>query len=180
MRVHLWVHSLWCAAVLVMAGCGSRPSAPALQDGPVYRDDREGFRFFVPEGWKQRARGTVPRGSIEGERMLAEYKSPRGLPATLQVTVTDLPESESLDDYLAKNTKTGEDWRLQGAVESFTINNVPAARIKYVKGRDDSQMIREVVAFRKGVRVYFFKSFYAKVDVRSRDALQTAVETIVW
>ena len=165
---------------LLLPGCGSRPSAPKLKDGPFYRDDREGFRFFVPEGWTQRARGSVPRGAIQGERMLAEYKSVKGAPAALQVTVTDLPESDSLADYLAKNTLTGEDWRLQNPAEEFTLNSVPAARITYVKGRDENQMVREVVAFRKGVRVYFFKSYYAKVDQRSRDALKTAVETVVW
>jgi hypothetical protein len=172
-------------AVLLMAaaglgGCGSRPSAPALKDGPIYRDEREGFRFFVPEGWSQRARGSVPPGPIEGERMLAEYKAVKGYPAALQVTVTDLPESEGLPEYLVKNTLTGEDWRLKGQAEPFTINNVPAARITFVKGKEESQIIREVVAFRRGVRVYFFKSFYARADERSRQALKTAVETIVW
>lgn len=171
-----------CAGLVLavmLVGCGWRPSAPPLRDDPLYQDRREGFRFFVPEGWKQRARGEVPTGKISGERMLAEYKcSACANPAALMVSVADVPVDSSLSDHLLKNTFTGEDWRLANPVEEFTINGVPAARITYVMAK--GEMIREVVAFRRGERVYFFKGFYARADAQSRKAIRTAVDTIVW
>src|SRR5205823_9809363 len=87
------------AVLLVCAllpGCNSRPSAPALEDGPVFKDEREGFRFSVPDGWKQRARGQVPPGDLEGERMLVEDKCVTcAKPASLEVTVAGVPAGTS-------------------------------------------------------------------------------------
>jgi hypothetical protein len=169
------------ALLLTASACGWKPSAPALTDEPVYRDRREGFRFFVPEGWKQRARGEVPSGKISGERMLVEYKCLHcSLPATLMVTVSDVPTTTTLSTYLVKNTLTGEKWRLSAPAEDFTLNGEPAARITYVMPAGKEEMVRDIVAFRRGERVYFFKGFYAASDAKSRRALQTAVDTIVW
>jgi hypothetical protein len=41
-------------------------------------------------------------------------------------------------------------------------------------------MIREIVAFRRGERVYFFKGFYAASNPKSAKAFKAAVDTIVW
>ena len=164
-----------------LAGCGSRPSAPPLQDGPVFKETREGFRFFVPNGWRQGARGVVPPGKIPKERMLVEYKCMTcASPGVLRVTVADVEESTTLSDYLAKNTLTGEKWRLLAPAENFTINGAPAARITYEKREGKDETIREVVAFRRGVRVYFFNGYYAKSDKDSRQAIKVAVDTVVW
>src|SRR5262249_13651409 len=110
---------LVCAAIVIgtaLAGCNSRPSAPALEDGPVFRAQREAFRFSVPDGWKQRSRGTVPSGDLEGERMLVEYKCMTCTkPASLEVTVAGgVPAGASLSEYVTKHTLTGEKWRLSG------------------------------------------------------------------
>src|SRR5262245_3280852 len=138
---------LLLAALLTIAllGCNSRPSAPALKDGPTYRDARAGFRFFVPEGWKQRSRGQVPAGPLDKERMLVEYKSlAAGPPASLLVTVADLPQETLLSAYLAKNTLTGEEWRLSAPAEDFTINGAAAARIVHVSGSAKNEMVRDI------------------------------------
>src|SRR5947207_1952757 len=98
----------WAQGVLLLAllaGCTSRPSAPPLQDGPVYKNEREGFRFLTPEGWKQVARGEVPPGKVVGERMLVEYKCLTAAKlASLEVTVADVSPNDSLGDYVVKNT----------------------------------------------------------------------------
>ena len=61
--IRLWRGGLSALlGIMFLTGCEGRISAPPLEDGPVYRNTREGFRFFVPEGWKQRARGEVRRG----------------------------------------------------------------------------------------------------------------------
>jgi hypothetical protein len=166
---------------LFAGGCTPSPSAPALENGPVYHDTREGFRFNAPEGWKQRARAIVPAGKIKKEKLLVEYKNANTeLGGDFQVTVADVPETASLSDYLAKNTRTGESWRLVQPAEDFTINEASAARISYSKLVGKEEFMREVVAFRRGERVYFFKCYYARRDAASRRALRGCVETIVW
>ena len=170
-------------ALTLSAGCNSRPSAPALKDGPIFKDSREGFRFNVPDGWKQRARGQVPAGPVEGERMLAEYKCVTcAKPAALEVTVATVPAAASLSEYVTKHTLTGEHWRLSAPTEEFTINAQPAVRITYVlrAGKDKDDMVREIVAFRRGERVYFFKGFYATSDSKSRKEIRAAVDSVVW
>ncbi len=111
--------------------------------------------------------------------MLAEYKC-LNCSGSLRVSVADVPLSTPLGDYITKNTFTGEKWRLLHPAEEFTINGEPAARILYAKGSGREEVFREVVAFRRDERVYFFKSFYAAWDVRVRKALRAAVDTIVW
>lgn len=165
--------------VTLLAGCGEKPSAPPLQDGPVYQDRREGFRFFVPDGWTQRARGNIPAGKVTGERMLAEYKC-TSTDSVLRVTVADVPLSTPLTEYVSTNTKTGEDWKLGTPAQDFTINGVPAARITYQMKSGKDEIIREIIAFRRGERVYFFRGFYAASDQQSRKAIQKAVDTVVW
>ena len=164
---------------LLLAGCNTKLSAPPLDDAPVYKNQREGFRFFVPAGWKQRAKGEVPPGKIETERMLVEYRC-MTCAGTLMVTVADVPLTTSLSDYISANTKTGEEWHMQSPPEEFTINAMPAVRVSYVEGEGRLQMVREIVAFRREERVYFFKSFYASEEAESRKALRAAVDTIVW
>jgi hypothetical protein len=164
-----------------LAGCNGRPSAPPLQEGRVYRNEREGFRFFAPEGWRQRARGEAPRGKLDGERLLAEYKCfTCAKPATLEVSVAEIPEGTSLSDYVTRSTLTGEKWQLRGTAEQFTINDAPAVRVIYTQRAGKEEMVREVVAFRRGARVYLFKGFYADSDAKSRKEIRGAVDSVVW
>jgi hypothetical protein len=167
--------------VALAPGCQSRPSAPALDDEPVYKNSREGFRFSRPEGWTQRARGDVPAGKIDGERLLVEYKSTFGDdPATLEVSVATIPESVTLNDFVIKSSLTGEKWRLKGTAENFTINGEAAVRLVYTLRTKTEDRVREIVAFRRGERVYFFKGFHAASDTRARREIRSAVDTVVW
>src|SRR5262245_1447579 len=85
----------------LLLGCTPKPVAPALRDEPVYQNDQEGFRFLVPEGWSQNARTEVPPGPVEKERLLVQYKRrPPAKPATLEVSMADLPSSTNLATYL--------------------------------------------------------------------------------
>jgi hypothetical protein len=164
-----------------LAGCEGRPSAPPLQEGRVYRNDREGFRFFAPEGWPQRARGEAPRGKLDSERLLTEYKCMTcARPATLVVSVAEIPAGTSLSDYVTRTTLKGEKWQLRGAAEHFKINEEPAVRIVYTQRVGKDEMVREVVAFRRGARVYLFKGFYADSDAKSRKEIRGAVDSVVW
>ncbi len=167
--------------LVALAGCGSRPSAPPLEQGSVYRNSREGFRFLAPEGWQQVARGEVPPGKVEGERMLVEYRCLTcAARAALLVTVADVPAKTPLGAYVTKHNFTGEAWRSAGPTEDFTINGVPAVRLTYTMGGGKDQTVREIVAFRKGERVYFFKGIYGRSDTKSRKDIRAAVDSIVW
>jgi hypothetical protein len=167
--------------LVLVAGCTSGPSAPALDDEPIYKAAREGFRFSRPEGWTQWARGDVPAGKLEGERLLVEYRSQSSEEmATLEVSVASVAPTDSLSDFVTRNCKTGEDWRLRGPVENFTINGEAAVRLVWVMAADTGERVREIVAFRRDDRVYFFKGFYAASDTRSRREFRSAVDTVVW
>src|SRR5262245_64118678 len=93
-RAGLPARRRWAAVglLLLLLGCAPRPRAPALLDEPVYQNEREGFRFLVPEGWKQYARSEAPPGKGERERLLVLYRRlTPGPEATLEVTRADLP-----------------------------------------------------------------------------------------
>lgn len=165
-----------------LAGCdGPRPSAPPLDDDPYYNNKREGFRFFPPEGWRQRARGEVPPGAIQAERMLVEYHAvTTELPAVLRVSVADVPESTSLTSYLEKSAAKASQWKLASPFETFVINGIPAVRADYRRSAGKQEVVKEVVAFRRGERVYFFTGLYAPTDAKTRKDVRRAVDSIVW
>jgi predicted Zn-dependent protease len=170
---------LWCAFSLL--GCRSGPRAPALGDEPVYNNSREGFRFLVPEGWTQSARGEAPPGKVQDERMLVEYKlltSDR--PAALQVTVIDRPESTSLEGCLSACSFGIENWRRKSPLEQLTINEVAASRIIFTSRIDNEETIRDVVVFRRGERVYFFTGIFPSTDSKAREQVRRAVESVIW
>lgn len=179
----LCVRRLGSAALLAvaLAGCDSRPSAPPLQDGPIYQNSREGFRFVPPEGWKQRARGEVPAGKIASERLLAEYKCMTCTkPASVEISVADVPESVPLHEYVKTHLAVADQLRLTGKPETFEINGAPAVRVVYSMRLGKDEMLRAITAFRRGERVYFFTGIYMASDPKSRKEIQTAIDSVVW
>lgn len=174
-------HGAALLALVLLSGCEERPSALPLDNSPVYNDTREGFRFLPPEDWRQTARGIVPAGKIARRRMLCEYKSLTPTKtAVLQVSVADVPLSEPLADHVKSETYRAEEWRAVGDAESFEINGVPAARVSYRKPAGKDATIREIIAFRRGVRVYLFTGIYMASDKKTRKAIQAAVDSVVW
>ena len=167
-----------CAVFVI--GC-SGPRAPALKDEPVYQNSREGFRFLVPEGWTQYARGEVPPGKVQDERILVEYKLLTSeKPAALQVTRLDRPESLSLDDCLSACSFGIENWRRKSPPEPLAINGVEASRVVFISRLDKEEETREVVVFRRGERVYFFTGIFPSSDSKAREQVRRAVESIIW
>jgi hypothetical protein len=167
---------------VVLAGCGGRdrPHAPALSDEPVYQNDREGFRFLVPDGWTQIARGELPPGRVERERMLVEYRLfGADKPATLEVTALDLDTGTDLKAYLAKRT-SGETWRPKGPAEALQIDGTPATRLVLTGRPAGDETTHDVLACRRGDRVYFFTGVFSSSDSKARDQVRRAVQGIVW
>ncbi len=88
--------------------------------------------------------------------------------------------SVSLADHIKGETYRSEEWQPTGAAESFQINSVPAARIRYRMQSGKDPLVRDIVAFRRGERVYFFTGLYLASDSKTRKAIQAAVDSVVW
>lgn len=167
--------------LLLLTSCSPKPVAPALKDEPVYQNDREGVRFLVPDGWTQFAKGDIPPGKLDKERRLVEYKRKTfGKGAGLIVTVVDLEPTADLAAYLAGPAFGAEKWQLKGKPEAIEINRVAAQRFTFVSRIQKEEMVREVVAFRRGERVYLFTGLFASDDARARDQVRRAVGSTVW
>jgi hypothetical protein len=166
-------------AVLALAGCGGSPRAPALENGPVYQSTREGFRFLVPDGWVQVARGELPPGTVADERMLVEYRLLGDQPVALRVTAVDLPPSEDLVAYLTRQLP-GEGWRPSAAPEECAAGGVTGTHTAFTGHEGGQPTTREVYAFRRGGRVYLFVGVFAATDTKARQEIRRAVESLSW
>jgi hypothetical protein len=169
-----------CTVALVL-GCGDRPSAPVLQDEPVYNNAREGFRLLAPDGWVQSAKGDLPRGPLTKERLLVNYRMVAGdRMASLEVLAADLPETEDLAERLAGPSYGAMKWTPVGPPEKLEVGGVPATRFRYGVRIEGVDMSKEVVIRRRGERVYFFTGIYVSSDTASRDQIRRAVGSLIW
>jgi hypothetical protein len=172
---------LLAVGLALLAGCGPRPRAPALEDNPVYLSDSGGFRFVVPEGWHQYARSELPPGKLDKERLLVQYRRLGAeQQATLEVSAADLPASANLAEYLGGPNYGAKEWRLRGKPEAVTVAGVPGTRHDYTAHVGKEDLAREVVAFRRGERVTFFTVVYAPKDVSAQEQFRRAVDRILW
>jgi hypothetical protein len=165
---------------LAPAGCGNRPRAPALQDEPVYQNDREGFRFLVPDGWTQHARAELPPGPAEQERILVEYQRLQAdKPNVFRVSLIDLPESKNLEQYL-RSRWPGQPLQPEGAPEPVEVDGVTGSHWVF-RAVEGGQVLREdVYVFRREARVYLFSGIYPPDDAPPRQEVRRTVEGIRW
>ena len=167
--------------VLAMAGCESRPRAPALSDAPIYNNRQEGFRFLVPDGWTQSATAALPTGKLESEVLLVQYRMKTAQQgATLDVLVFDEDQPSDLKEYHQLPSQAVDDWTLTQPEEDLTVNGVKAQRLIYSGNLGEQRMIKEVVAFRRGQRVYSFIGLFWNNDAKAREQLRRAVDSIIW
>ena len=167
-----------CAAV---AGCGRRPKAPALENEPVYENPAEGFRFMTPDGWTEHAKSEAPPGPADQPRLLVDYVRWNGdIPALLEVSMADVPESADLVHYVDGPSFSARSWRLTAQPQHIEVNGVPATRYVLVNRERQQQRAKEVVAVRRGGRVYFFTGVFDAADAAARDEIRRAVLSIVW
>ncbi len=165
---------------LFLCGCDGRPRAPALQAGPLYQSESEGLRFLAPDEWVQRARAEVPPGRYEKPELLVAYTRVTDRPAGLEVSLADLPEGTDLQKFLTATPSEGVRWQAKGPPESLTINGVPATRFTLAGGSGKGAQTKEVVAFRRGGRVFFFAGTFPAGDRATRDEIRRAVNSVVW
>jgi hypothetical protein len=128
-----------------------------------------------------RARAELPPGTTSQERLLVEYKRlTSDKPASLEVSRIDLPESTSLNAAMKTRQPSEGELVRKSAAEDLTIDQVPALRVTFTERVDRQLMISEVVAVRRGERVYFFSGFFPAEDARAREQVRGAIDSIVW
>ena len=172
---------LLAAGLLFLCGCQPRPKAPALLDEPVYQNDREGFRFLVPDGWIMAAREETPPGRVDKERLLVQYRrSSAEREAILEVSLVDLPESTDLAVYLCGPSFSASRWKPSGPTQSLEINRAAGTRWRFTARVHGSELVKEVTAFRREGRVYFFTVLFAPTDTTAPEQVRRAIGRIVW
>ncbi len=167
---------------VLAGGCTHKPQAPALRNDPVYQNDREGFRFLVPEGWVMVGNSNHPPGPATKNLMLVQYRrrteDRRGM---LEVDMIDLPPSTDVAAYLAGPSFGAKEWHRVGAVEPVQSGGLSGERYDFsgrVGGKDD--MTKEVVVFRRGERCYLFIGLFPPADTAARAQVRQAVASTVW
>jgi hypothetical protein len=166
-----------------LTGCGDKPRAPALQKESVYQSSEEGFRFQVPDGWTQTAKAVVPAGKHEKERLLVRFnRSTRTNPASLEVTLADLPANTNMQTYLVSDRAGNPGWQINDPSEQLNISGQPATRWQIVPPANQEKfgMIKEIVVFRRGDRYYFFAARFPPEDPKVLAEVRQAVQSVVW
>jgi hypothetical protein len=172
---------LLAAVVLLAGGCQPKPKAPALIDEPVYHNDRQGFRFLVPEGWTMTAKADVPDGPVDKERLLVQYRrAGADKPATLEVSLADLPESTDLTAYLSGPSFSASRWKPSGTPESLEIHGVNGTRFRFTARVEGTKLAKEATVFRRLGHVYFFTLLFAPDDATAPEQAHRAIGRIVW
>lgn len=164
----------------LLAGCRPRPKAPALLDEPVFQN-AEGFRFLVPEGWIMAARGNLPPGALDKERLLVQYRRAESdSQATLEVSAADLPEDANLADYLSGPSFSATHWDRSGSPEKLEAGGQPGTRYRFTALINRAKLAKEVTVFRRGERVYFFTLLFAPADATAPEQIHRALGRLVW
>jgi hypothetical protein len=171
---------LLAVAMLLGGGCQPKPKAPALLDEPVYQSE-EGFRFLVPEGWIMAARGSVPPGPVEKERLLVQYRRVHGdSQATLEVSLMDLPEDTDSAAYLSGPSFSARHWKLMGRPESMEVGGVPGTRFRFTAPVNGAELGKEITAVRRGGRIYFFTVLFSPKDATAPEQVRRSIGRLVW
>lgn len=174
----LFLRVLLCAVLL--GGCHPKPKAPALLDEPVFQSD-EGFRFLVPESWIMAARATVPPGPLDKERLLVQYRRTIGdTQATLEVSLADIPEDADLAEYLSGPSFSASRWKPSAAAESLEAGGRTGSRYRFTARVNGAELAKEVTAFRRDGRVYFFTLLYSPQDATAPEQVRRAIGRLVW
>ena len=167
--------------IAVAVGCSDKPQAPPLTDEAVFEDDRVGLRFLVPDGWVVQSRATVPEGPLSRTIIVVSYRRDLGQrPVTLEVLVADVPADANLERWLAERGTGGEMWSARGPNKSVTINGVEATHFGQTRTKGSDELRRDVTAFRRGNRVYFFVLRHTAANGDVAETVRSTIESISW
>ena len=169
------------AVCLFVAGCGSRPRAPALANTPVYENPKAGFRFLAPKNWNQHASAQLPPGPLKKPRLLVQYKRvSKDKGAFFEVGVIDLEEGHDIKDTLTAPASGASKWTMTAKPEPIKVGPVPATRYVMQGTVSKENMVREAVVFQKGQRAFFFVGLFYPGDETAKEQTRRTVESVIW
>ena len=167
-----------CLAIVLAVGCAAEPQAPALRDGPVYLNDSAGFRFLVPQGWKQVANSQLPE-SIEAEFLLVRYRlstSPRG--AVFETLCLPARSDDEVAAHHAGPSHGAKEWRPLPVVAGKPAPPANARRFTAIIGGEP--LVKEVTSVARAGRVFSFLGIYSDSDPAAREEIRRAVASLQW
>lgn len=167
---------------LILCGCQRGPVAPELRNSPVYNNSREGFRFLVPEGWTISASANIPSGDLETDLFLVQYNV-RTLGSDGQVHVICFQDKQKDIDLAQYHTKPAfgiQKWSLKEGPTKETIHGKEGTWLYYTGRNKGPKMGQDVLAFRKGDRVYSFVGLCEASDNVARQSIHRAFASVIW
>lgn len=176
-------HPLAMLALLLLLnfGCSPRPSAPVLDNNPVYTNKEAGIRFLVPEGWSQQSKSILPPGPLDKRELtLVLYRSFNPSPASFEVSCRDIDESVEIGEFLAKRKRSGIGWTRVGSPEPVHFDQTTGTRYVLEGKPIDRKLTMEVVVVRKGPRVYFLAGTFPANDPIRRAQVRQFLEGLTW
>ena len=148
---------------------------------PVFHSKQEGFRFLVPEKWKQTANGVLPGGKLDRAVMFAQFRMLTSQQnALLELLCFDEGKHPNLQEYHGGPSHGVRDWKSVGEPESIEINQTRAERLIFSALVGKEPMIKEVVVFQRNQRVYSFVGLFSESDNEAPEELRRAMNSIVW
>jgi hypothetical protein len=169
--------------VAVAVGCETKPSAPPLSPEAVYRNDAAGLRFLTPDGWTPAAKTNPPPGPLGKPTRLVGYVTGAAKgQAQAELYAFDLPADTDLIAYLlGKETRIGPmGWKVKAGPTAATINGAAATTYELREPDKKSETRRDLVAFRRGGRVYLFVYTAPDGDTPTLGAFQRMVASAQW
>ncbi|HEX3151823.1 MAG TPA: hypothetical protein VHR66_27370 [Gemmataceae bacterium] len=166
---------------IVCAACSNRLKAPPLTNDAVFHDDAIGLRFLVPSGWAMQSREVVPVGPLPRTIIVVSYAGPAGPNlATLELVAADVPAEADLERFLSENGPGNDQWTSLPPSKAIIVNGAEAIRFAQSRMQGKNEIRREVTAFRRGARVYFFVLAFPSADADVGDAARKTVESVTW
>ena len=166
--------------MLLVAGCDSRPSAPALRDSAVYTNENAGLKFLVPTGWTCSASAVLPN-QIEREIVLAQWRMRTPVQgASVEILCFDKELPFDLHRYHAGPSHGSKQWNSQEDPAEIEINGNSATQLTYIAEISGAEMRKQVLCFRRGLRVFSFIGLFYENDEKAEQQLQRALDSIQW
>jgi hypothetical protein len=166
-----------------------RPGQPLLQqhDEELFTDRQIGLQFEPPAYWSMQSRSVESPRDHQAERVVVKYKRLNpGYPlAWFTVRVADVEGDPSPAELLKTRKPPEEDWTVRKPVEDgLTVAGRPAARVTFggpfdPDGKGERDFTCEVVAVRRGPRVFYFAGSYTTDDPKGQERIRRAVDSVV-
>jgi hypothetical protein len=165
---------------VLFLGCEPRPSAPALTNETVYRQDDIGIRFVAPDGWLLRAKSAIPPGKLTTPIRVVEYaRTTETHRADFDLYAVDLEGQEVLE-YLVKEKIGSENWQAQGSPKETTLGGLPAKVFQLTGSGQRANMRREITSVSRADHTYLFLITYSEKDSKALQEAHKALETVSW